>query len=65
LDKYKFQDVMLVGKEFVKTTVGRSRKTFVGTDEAAKYLQKYPIRNSQILIKVSRGMQLEQLVQYL
>lgn len=56
---------MLVGKEFVKTTVGRSRKTFVGTDEAAKYLQKYPIRNSQILIKVSRGMQLEQLVQYL
>ena len=65
LDKYKFQDVMLVGKEFVKTTVGGSRKTFVSTDEAAKYLQKYPIRNSQILIKGSRGMQLEQLVQYL
>lgn len=60
-----FQDVFLIGKEFNQVAKNTSFKIFVTTDECAFYLQKYPIFDSQILLKGSRGMQLEKLLQYL
>ncbi len=57
--------VILVGKEFYKTEGAYLYRKFATTKEAEQYLQSHPIKNAHILIKGSRGMQLEKIIQYL
>jgi UDP-N-acetylmuramoyl-tripeptide--D-alanyl-D-alanine ligase len=61
----KFDTVILVGPEFMKTGNISGVNTFVDTDAAAEWLKDNPIANSHILVKGSRGIALENLLDYL
>ncbi len=60
-----FQQVIFVGKDFYKTVPAHLYRKFVTTKEVAQYLKSHPIKDAHILIKGSRGMQLENIIQYL
>ncbi len=60
-----FQHVILIGKDFYKAGLNSPYRKFKTTLEAAQYLQGHPIKKAHILIKGSRGMQLEKIIQYL
>jgi UDP-N-acetylmuramoyl-tripeptide--D-alanyl-D-alanine ligase len=66
LQEKAFENVILVGEEFKKlATEAEAFMFFETTDEAAKYLENNPLEQADILIKGSRGMQLERLVKHL
>jgi len=65
LKETDFQQVILVGKDFYKTVPAHLYRKFATTKEAEQYLQSHPIKDAHILIKGSRGMQLESIIQYL
>ena len=65
LSNKSFQQVILVGKEFSKQFVPDGFLCFTTTDEAEAYLRQHPVRDQNVLIKGSRGMALERLIQYL
>ncbi len=65
LKETNFRQVILVGKDFYKTAPDNLFQKFATTTEAEQYLQSHPIKNAHILVKGSRGMQLEKLIQYL
>ncbi|WP_319482404.1 UDP-N-acetylmuramoyl-tripeptide--D-alanyl-D-alanine ligase [uncultured Draconibacterium sp.] len=52
----------LVGKEFSKVNAGEGIKSFIHVDELCSYLKNEPIKNGNILIKGSRGIQLEKVL---
>ncbi len=54
--------IFLVGKEFSKVNTGNSIKSFIHVDELCAYLKNEPIKNGNILIKGSRGIQLEKVL---
>lgn len=59
--KMKFDEIFLVGNEFVNTKIPNI--SFFPTSEAlSKYLENYPITNSVVLIKGSRGSKMEVVV---
>ncbi len=60
-----FADVILVGKEFARIAGGLAIQTFDTTAQAIEFLQENPVKDKQILVKGSRGMQLETLLPYL
>ncbi len=60
-----FQQVIFVGKDFYKTVPAHLYRKYTTTKEAEQYLQSHPIKDAHILIKGSRGMQLENIIQYL
>ena len=53
--------MILVGPEF-SAAAKNENQTFKSTDEALEWLKKNPVKNSMILLKGSRGMQMEKLV---
>ncbi|WP_163322182.1 UDP-N-acetylmuramoyl-tripeptide--D-alanyl-D-alanine ligase [Draconibacterium mangrovi] len=55
----------LVGKEFSKANTGEGIKFFIHVDELCTYLKNEPIKNGNILIKGSRGIQLEKVLDLL
>jgi len=57
--------IILVGKEFSKAVKGNQDSCFSNTDEASAWLVKNPIRDAHILVKGSRGIALEKLLDYL
>jgi UDP-N-acetylmuramoyl-tripeptide--D-alanyl-D-alanine ligase len=61
----KFDTVILVGPEFMKTGDISGVNTFVDTNAAAEWLKDNPITDSHILVKGSRGIALENLLDYL
>lgn len=65
IEKNDFENVVLVGSEFFKLRSTSDFLTFANLNDAAAYLAKHPIKNSQILVKGSRGVQLEKLLNYL
>ncbi len=65
LSKTDFQQVIFIGKDFYKAAPASLYRKFVTTEEAAQYLQSHPVKDAHILIKGSRGMQLERIIQYL
>lgn len=65
LKKTDFQQVIFVGKDFYKTVPAHLYRKFVTTKEAEQYLKSHLIKDAYILIKGSRGMQLEKIIQYL
>lgn len=60
LQQNEFNHVLLVGKEFKKTT--NSYRCFEDVAELITYLEKHPIRGNYILIKGSRGIKLEKVL---
>ncbi len=61
----KFKEVFLVGPIFTEVSGNLSYKTFLNSDELSRHLQKYPLHKGNVLIKGSRGIQLEKVVDYL
>jgi len=60
LIKNNFKNVILVGKDF--KTVNKNFLSFTTSDEAREWLINNPILNSTILIKGSRGIKLEKIL---
>lgn len=60
-----FKNVFLVGSEFLKVSSGFSFEAFDNVDELCRYLEKKPIKNGNILIKGSRGIKLEKVLEFL
>ncbi|MFV0590016.1 MAG: UDP-N-acetylmuramoyl-tripeptide--D-alanyl-D-alanine ligase [Draconibacterium sp.] len=61
----EFQNVFLVGKEFSKANVHFSFPSFNKVEDLCTILEKEPIKNGNILIKGSRGIKLEKVLEYL
>lgn len=57
-------EIYLVGKHFSSIHTG-SHKTFQSTKDLINWLTQYPLSQKSILIKGSRGMTLEKLIDYL
>ncbi len=62
LNKVVFEQIILVGKEFSKVFIHDNFRSFLTSEEAKEYLMVNRITNSKILIKGSRGIKLESLV---
>ena len=63
IDRYQWKDVILVGGDFM--AVDHTYRKFKSAAEAGKWLQKFQPHNAFFLIKGSRSMQMEQLLDYL
>jgi len=58
----KAKHVILTGKNFTSCLAETQFRGFETTDDALIFLQNNPINNAQVLVKGSRGMQLEKLI---
>jgi len=65
LEEAKFDEVILVGPLFSSFKKATNRSHFESTLAAKKHLKENPIKGSTILIKRSRGIALEQLLDQL
>ena len=66
LESTQIERILLVGKYFFKTQSSDPRLSrFESLEEIKNYLSQNPIENSDILIKGSRGMTMESVVDYL
>jgi UDP-N-acetylmuramoyl-tripeptide--D-alanyl-D-alanine ligase len=63
LKKLNFKNVMLVGKEFAQTE--HNFKSFSDVEKLIEYFNNIPVHNHLILIKGSRGIQLEKVIKVL
>ena len=54
--------VFLVGSLFMSAENTINAKTFINSEETREYLLQHPVKNSTILIKGSRGIKLERLI---
>ena len=61
----KFETVLLVGPEFMKASTGLPYHVFNNTAEASDWLKDNPIEGKDILVKGSRGIALENLIDLL
>ena len=60
LQQNNFDNVLLVGKEFINTQ--NAYHCFNDVTELQTYLERYPIQNNYVLIKGSRGIKLEKVL---
>ncbi|WP_121667859.1 UDP-N-acetylmuramoyl-tripeptide--D-alanyl-D-alanine ligase [Mesonia aquimarina] len=65
INKYNFKHAFLIGKEFQKTSIKSNTKKFETTEDFINYLKIQLVDNSYILIKGSRGMTLERIIDFL
>lgn len=66
LNSSSFKEIFLVGENFFKTTCTQTNiKKFATFEIFKKYIEKNPISKSHLLIKGSRGMALERILQVL
>lgn len=63
IDKYQWSDVILVGGDFMKAD--HTYRKFGSATEAGEFFQKNKTMNAFLLIKGSRSMQMEKLLDYL
>lgn len=63
IDKHQWKDVLLVGGDFLK--VDHTYRKFNSPEEAGSWLQNIKPHNAFFLIKGSRSMQMEKLLDYL
>lgn len=59
---HNFTDCVFIGSEFCKVTQSAKAKFFANTLEALNYLKVQPLQNALVLLKGSRGMKLESLL---
>lgn len=57
--------IILVGPEFSEAAKGKQDMYFINTEKASAWLAKNPIRDAHILVKGSRGIALEKLLDLL
>lgn len=60
-----FQNVFLVGKEFTRANENFDFRCFEKVEDLCQLLEKEPIKNGNVLIKGSRGIKLEKVLEYL
>ncbi|MCF8331731.1 MAG: UDP-N-acetylmuramoyl-tripeptide--D-alanyl-D-alanine ligase, partial [Bacteroidales bacterium] len=65
IDKFSFDQVILVGTEFNKVAKNNSYLLFDNSEQAAEYLKTNPLSDTVILIKGSRGIKMEKLLKSL
>ncbi len=65
LHKKNITNLLLVGPFFKESGKSINAKTFSNSDEAVAYLKQNPVKNTTILIKGSRGIKLEKVVEVL
>lgn len=65
LSNLQFKHVFLVGNQFKKVADSFTFKTFENVDELCQYIKEIEIKNGNILIKGSRGIQLEKILDFL
>ncbi|MFL5739105.1 MAG: UDP-N-acetylmuramoyl-tripeptide--D-alanyl-D-alanine ligase [Flavisolibacter sp.] len=63
IGKYKWKEVLLVGGDFLKTM--HPYKSFGSPQQAGEFLKKEKLEHSFLLIKGSRSMQMEKVLDYL
>lgn len=63
IEKHPWKDVLLVGGDFLRS--GHPFLSFAAPDEAGAWLQAQNIRDAFLLIKGSRSMQMEKVLNYL
>jgi UDP-N-acetylmuramoyl-tripeptide--D-alanyl-D-alanine ligase len=61
IGQYKWKDVILVGGDFLK--INHPYISFSNSDEAKQWYTQQQFENSSILVKGSRSMQMEKLIQ--
>ena len=59
IEKLPTKNVFLVGKTFSEAAKTFNRITFANVSQLCKYLEENPIKNGNVLINGSRGIQLE------
>jgi UDP-N-acetylmuramoyl-tripeptide--D-alanyl-D-alanine ligase len=65
IESQNFSEVYLVGPQFKKAITGNKRKKFDNAELLSNYLKTQPIENKLILIKGSRGIHLEKILDLL
>jgi len=55
-------EAFLVGDEFIKAAEGTGIKTFAKSEDLAKYLVENPLKGYTVLVKGSRGIQMEKVI---
>ncbi|MCW3084309.1 MAG: hypothetical protein JWP12_1675 [Bacteroidetes bacterium] len=65
LQQKNIRNVILVGPLFMHAGKNANVKTFAASDEVVNYLKEHPQKNTTILIKGSRGIKLEKVVEVL
>ena len=55
-------DAFLVGEEFIRAAAGTPYKTFAKSEDLAKYLAENPLEGYTVLVKGSRGIQMEKVI---
>ncbi|MFL5765360.1 MAG: UDP-N-acetylmuramoyl-tripeptide--D-alanyl-D-alanine ligase [Bacteroidia bacterium] len=65
LREKNISDALLVGPLFIEAGRKANARTFATSDDAAKWLKEHHVKNSTILIKGSRGIKLEKVVEVL
>jgi len=63
LESNNFSEVFLVGPQFKKTRTNNEKKKFEQVELLFNYLQSNPIHNKLILVKGSRGIHLERILE--
>jgi len=65
IDRSGIHDVILVGSIFSTIASGKDFRTFQTVDDLRKWLMKYPVLSREILIKGSRRIELERVIDLL
>ncbi|MBA3705692.1 MAG: UDP-N-acetylmuramoyl-tripeptide--D-alanyl-D-alanine ligase [Bacteroidetes bacterium] len=65
LKQKNITNALLVGNYFMKVGKAINAKTFSNSNEVVEFLKQYPVKNTTILIKGSRGIKLEKVVEAL
>lgn len=65
IDEQNFEEVFLIGEYFKNTTSQKEKKKFDQIELLSNYLKTQPIENKFILIKGSRGIHLEKILELL
>lgn len=65
IDKQDFEETFLVGKQFNDTSSPKEKKKFENVELLSNYLKTQPIENKLVLIKGSRGIHLEKILELL
>ncbi len=65
IKKLGFQEIVLVGPEFMAVAGSTYKNSFTGRHEALRWLKNQHFRGRSILLKGSRGMELENLLEAL
>jgi UDP-N-acetylmuramoyl-tripeptide--D-alanyl-D-alanine ligase len=65
VESQNFSNVFFVGPQFKKTIIGDEKKKFDNAELLSNYLKTQPIENKLILVKGSRGVHLEKILEQL